>query len=177
MFDKAFAYIQNGLADNLAWLDHIFGKAERLVKNVNGKRVYSPNLYIGNNEYELITPDTRGIGNYSFFMLEEPQVLDYERGSRVRAVAPFSLIVWCDMRTINDDERDTEAVKQSILKVLAEHIWMRDGSFHVAKIYERAENVFKEFTLDEIDNQFLMHPYMGWRFTGEISIDTDCDAV
>lgn len=177
MFDKAFGYIQTALGSELSWLDHVFGKAERLCKIINGKRIYSPNVYVGSNEYELITPDTDGIGNYSFFVLEEPQTIEYDRGSRVNATAPFSLIVWCNVANIDtDDERNAESIKQSILQVLTNHVWMRSGSFTINKIFERAENVFKEFTMDEVDNQFLMHPYCGWRFQGEITIDTECES-
>ena len=44
LFDKAIAEIQRGLADNLGWLNHSFGRAERLVKMVGTKRVYTPNV-------------------------------------------------------------------------------------------------------------------------------------
>ena len=71
LIPSASGYIQEGLAKNLGWLNYAFGKAERLVKDYKGKRVYSPNLYVGKNEYELITPDSN-IGNYCFFVLDEP---------------------------------------------------------------------------------------------------------
>lgn len=177
MFDKAFGYIQDALSSELLWLNHIFPQAERLVKNINGKRVYSPNVYIGDNEYELITPDAQGIGNYSFFLLDEPQRIEYEDGSRIHATAPFSLVVWFDIRTVfNDDTRDMERAKRDVLRAVR-HTWMRHGRFHIDRIYQRAENVFKEFTLDEIDNQYLMQPYGGFRLYGEISIIEECETI
>lgn len=175
LFDKVIGYIQTGLASNLSWLNYAFGKAERLVKNYNGKRVYSPNLYVGKNEYELISPDS-GIGNYCFFTLDEPQDVSWEVGDNTYMKAPFSLIVWVDLRTIEqDDVRNTEAIKQDILRTLNGKIWMKEGYFHINRVWEKAENVFKGFTLDEIDNQFLMHPYCGWRFEGEIDCHTECE--
>jgi hypothetical protein len=79
------------------------------------------------------------------------------------------------MRTIEDiDQRDTESVKRQIIRTLNSGIWLRHGSIKVNKIYERAENVFAGFTLDEIDNQFLMHPFCGWRFTGEMGVSDSC---
>ena len=175
LFDRVFGYIQTGLANNLSWLNFAFGKAERLVKNYNGKRVYSPNLYVGKNEYELITPDS-GIGNYCFFTLDEPEDVSWEVGDNTYIKAPFSLIVWVDLRTIEqNDERNTEAIKQDILRTLNGKIWMKEGYFQINRIWEKAENIFKGFTLDEIDNQFLMHPYCGWRFEGVIDVHTDCE--
>ena len=38
-----------------------------------------------------------------------------------------------------------------------------------------AENVFKGFSTDEIDNQYLMQPYCGFRFAGKIEIEEDCE--
>lgn len=174
LFDKVIANLQQGLADTLPWLNHSFGKAERLVKIIGGKRYYSPNIYIGNNEYELIAPDSN-FGNYSFFVLDDPQTVDWNVGETSKYKVPFSLIVWVDMRTIEDiDQRDTESVKQQIIRALNGGIWLRHGSIQINKIYERAENVFAGFTLDEVDNQFLMHPYCGWRFTGEMRVSDSC---
>lgn len=166
LFDKVIADIQKGLAEALPWLDHAFGRAERLVKIINGKKIYSPNVYVGGNEYELITPDSN-FGNYSFVVLGEPQEVDWNPGD-VTMKTPFSLIVWVDMRTINDT-RDTEAVKAQIVGAL-NRILIHHGMMSINTVYERAENVYKGFTLDEVDNQFMMHPYAGWRFEGVLKI-------
>jgi hypothetical protein len=42
-------------------------------------------------------------------------------------------------------------------------------------VYERAENVFEGYSLDEVDNQFLMQPFAGLRITGELIVDEECD--
>ena len=177
LFDKPIGNIQDGLAQNVSWLDHIFGRSERLIKEINGHRYYTPNWYVAKNDYLLLTPD-QGFGNYAFFVMEEPQRLNWSVGQRTIIKSPFSLIVWVDMRSIMTlDERDTESVKQDLLRTLNGQIFVRDGSFEVMRVYERAENVFKGFTLDEVDNQFLMSPFAGWRFEGELLIRTDCISV
>lgn len=174
LFDKVIASIQRGLADNLGWLTHSFGRAERLAKFIDGRRYYTPNIYVGRNEYELIAPDS-GFGNYSFFVLDDPQKISWTVGETSKLTAPFSLVVWVDMRTIEDiDQRNTEAVKQQILRVLNGGFRLRDGAIKITRIYERAENVFAGFSLDEVDNQFLMSPFCGWRFYGEMTISDDC---
>lgn len=174
LFDRVIGELQQGLKSRLAWLEYSFGRAERLVKTIQGVRVYSPNVYVGRDNYELVTPDTVKKGNYSFFVMEEPQEVSSPLHDNVRIKAPFSLIVWVDMRKVSDDdERNTEAVKEEILLAL-EDITLRKGRFTVTRIYERAENVFAGFTLDEVDNQFMMSPYAGWRFYGEMMITNDC---
>lgn len=175
LFDKAFGYIQDALATNLPWLDHVLPQAERLVKMIDGKRIYSPNIYVGENEYEQIFPDSDDIGNYSFFMLDEPQSVNYDVGGRVQMSAPFSLIVWFDIRTLySDDVRDLEQAKKDVLRAVR-RTWMRNGYFYITEIFQRSENVFKEFTLDEVDNQYLMQPFGGFRLRGTIHIEEDCE--
>lgn len=175
LFDALFARMQETLHNELPWLDYAFGKAERLVKMIGGRRHYTPNIYVGGNEYREITPDSN-VGNYSFFVLREPQDINQQgRGLNGKIKAPFSLIFWFDMRTIEDDDvRGVEDVKQQILHVL-QRTYLRNGRFHVSKIYERAENIFREYTLDETDNQYLMHPFAGLRFDGEADCELPCE--
>lgn len=176
LFDRVIANVQEGLAENLPWLDHIFGKAERLVTEINGKRYFSPNVYKGDNEYIQLLPDNTELGNYCFFTLEDPQDVDWVVGGRTHLKTTFSLIVWVDMRTLEDkDERNTEMVKQEILRVLNGGYWQRHGKISVDRVYEKAENVFSGYTIDEIDNQYLMQPFSGWRFTGQISSSIPCE--
>lgn len=175
LFDKVIAEIQRGLADNLGWLNHSFGRAERLVKMVGTKRVYTPNVYVSGNDYLPLSPDST-LGNFSFFVLDDPQKVDWQPGIQGSYNVPFSLIVWFDMRTITDDvnNRDTEAVKAKILHILNGGFRMRYGRITINRIYERAENIYNGFSLDEVENQFLMHPYAGFRFTGEMFVEQPC---
>lgn len=174
LFDRIIGELQQGLKERLGWLDYSFGRAERLVKTIDGRRYYTPNVYIGRGNYENVLPDAVKIGNYSFFVLDEPQEVQHPMQQQVRIRSPFSLVVWVDMRKAeSEDERNTEAVKEEILLALND-ILLHKGGIVINKIYERAENVFAGFTLDEVDNQFMMSPFAGWRFTGEMWIENDC---
>lgn len=74
LLDRIIGNIQNGLVDNLPWLDFAFGRAERLVKmNANQKRYYTPNVYSGKNEYMEVCPDA-GIGNFCFFWVDDRKI-------------------------------------------------------------------------------------------------------
>jgi hypothetical protein len=97
----------------------------------------------------------------------------------VRVKSPFSLIVWVDMRRVEKkmqlaDQRNTEYIKEQVLGVI-ETAFLKKGAVKVTKIYQRAENVFQGFTLDEVDNQFLMSPFAGFRFEGEMIVTNDCN--
>ena len=175
LFDRVIQGLQDALGD-IAWLTHIFGRSERLVKMKNGMRYYTPNVYYGRDEYIQLLPDNRDLGNYCFFVMEEPQTVTYPMGIQNRVRAPFSLIVWVDMRTIGAtyDDRNTEQLKEQVLKTIKRG-WIKHGAVTVEKVYERAENVFQGYSLDEVDNQYLMSPFAGFRLTGEMQIDEECD--
>ena len=174
LFDAVIGGIEAGLSEQLPWMTNVFGRCERLVKMVDGVRRYSPNWYKGGDEYMLLTPD-QGLGNFCFFVMDEPEDVEWNVGERSRLSCGFSLIVWLDMRTVEDeDTRDTEAVKADILRVLNGGIRVRHGGFEINEIYTRAENIYQGFTLDEVDNQFLMSPFCGFRFHGKLKVFDVC---
>lgn len=183
LVDRVLWNIQNGLMDNVDWLDVAFGRAQRIVKMINGKRYYTPNVYVGSddyrgeNDYLDVSPDAN-IGNFSFFWIDDPQNVEWVPNRQSGIKYPFSLIVWFDLRNVYPgqlDNRNTEALKNEILNVLNGGFWLKEGNITVNKIYELAENVYRGFTLDEVDNQFLMHPFGGFRFEGVLSIVQPCN--
>lgn len=180
--DAVIGEIQKGLADNLLWLDAAFGRAQRLVKMQDGKRYLTPNVYCGGwnghgeNDYIEVSPDSH-IGNFAFFEVDDPQTIT--PGPWPREIkAPFSLVVWFDLRTIYEekDNRNTEQIKDDILHVLNGRAgWhLKGGRVVINKVYERADNIYRGYTLPETDNQYLMHPYAGFRFEGLLEFDELC---
>ncbi len=177
LLDIVIGNICQGLSDNIGWLDRTFGRAERLVKyDGSGRRYYTPNVYAGGNDYIEVSPDS-GIGNFCFFLVEDPQDVTMD-GQSVGIDASVSVIFWFDYRRIfnSDSIRNSEAVKREILDVLNGGFRLRKGRMTVKKIYEQAENIYKGFSLDETDNQFLMHPYGGMRIEFDISVEASCIA-
>lgn len=182
MLDRVLGEIQSGLVENISWLDAAFGKAQRLTKMMNGRNIITPNVYCGGwqghgpNDYIEVSPDSK-IGNFSFFEVDDPQTID--AGPWAREVsAPFGLIVWFDLTRVYEvaDNRNTERLKAEILHVLNGRAgWhLTDGRITINRIYERAENIYRGYTLSEIDNQFLMHPYYGMRFEGVLEFNELC---
>lgn len=182
MLDRIIGEIQYGLVENVWWLDVAFGRAQRLTKIQDGKRVVTPNVYCGGwnghgpNDYIEVSPDSK-IGNFSFFEIEDPQSIT--AGPWAREIkAPFGLIVWFDLTRVYNSlsNRNTEKLKADILHVLNGRAgWhLQEGRIAVNRIYERAENIYRGYSLSEIDNQFLMHPYAGFRFDGILEFSELC---
>lgn len=182
MLDAVIGKIQQGLVNNLLWLDAAFGRAQRLTKNIEGKRIVTPNVYCGGwnghgpNDYIEVSPDAK-IGNFSYFEVDDPQTIDPGPWAR-QIKAPFSLIVWFDLTRVygSRTNRNTEKIKSDILHILngRADFHLTNGRIVINKIYERAENIYKGYTLSEIDNQFLMHPFAGLRFEGLLEFDELC---
>ena len=174
LLDAVIEEINTQMASQLKWMTNIFGKVERLVKTINGRDYYSANIHTKDNDYLLIAPDS-GLGNFSFFVADEPEIIEYNRYDQTHFKTPVSLVFWVDMRTIPaGDERNIEGVKQEITRFLNGGLFLRSGRFFVDRIYNKAESIFQGFSLDEVDNQFLMQPYCGWRFEGEIEFLDTC---
>ena len=182
MLDRVIGDIQQGLVDNISWLDAAFGRSQRLTKMMNGKKIVTPNVYCGGwnghgeNDYIETSPDSK-IGNFAFFEIEDPQTIDAGPWAR-QIKAPFGLIVWFDLTRVYNTatNRNTEKLKAQILHVLNGRAgWhLTGGRIIINRIYERPENIYRGYTLSEIDNQFLMHPYAGFRFDGLLEFDELC---
>ena len=182
MLDRVIGEIQQGLVDNISWLNAAFGRSQRLTKMMNGKKIVTPNVYCGGwnghgeNDYIETSPDSK-IGNFAFFEIEDPQTIDAGPWAR-QIKAPFGLIVWFDLTRVYNTatNRNTEKLKAKILRVLNGRAgWhLTGGRIIINRIYERPENIYRGYTLSEIDNQFLMHPYAGFRFDGILEYDELC---
>lgn len=176
LIDKVLGQIQTGLIDQIGWLDVAYGRAQRLVKEINGKKYFTPNVYSGKNkDYVPVSPDSHK-GNFSFFWIDDPQNIDWIPNQQGAINTRFSIIFWMDLRKVlgSANDRNTEVIKIEILKALNGRIGLTDGRISISRIYEQAENIYKGFSLDEITNQFLMHPYYGFRFEGDLFINEPC---
>lgn len=177
--DAVISNIQKGLKDNLPWLDVAFGRAERIVKRIEGRNFYLPAIYRGGdrnpNDYIELSPDAQ-IGNFSFFWMLEPQRITWRPKIRGTIRSPFALIFWFDLRKVynNKTNRNIMSLEAEILSTLNGKFKMPTGAITIERVYHLAESIYREFTLDAVDNQFLMHPYAGLRFEGELIYEEPC---
>lgn len=177
MLDRVLGEIQQGLVDGVSWLDVAFGRAQRLTKVApNGRRYTVPCVYAGGwaghgtEDYIEVSPDSE-IGNFSFFAIDDPQTIMPGAGLK-QIRSPFGLVVWFDCRRVfgSATNRNTEKLKADVLKVLTGRsgFALTRGHIEVTRIFEQAINIYRGFSLDEVDNQFLMHPFGGFRIEGTL---------
>lgn len=171
--DAVFERARQHLLSSLPWLDEAFGRAERVAKEgYGGRRVYLPAIFARKwNDYTLLTPDS-GLGNFCFFVAHDPLEVEWGDRLQVPVSGRYSLVLWWDYRRIATGHQ-RGAVERQVLDALASLV-LPGGRLGVSKVYALAENIYQGFTLDEVDNQFLMHPYGGMRVEGVYSVAGSC---
>lgn len=170
LFDLVIGEMQDILASELSWLTHAFGKSQKLVKHREKNQYVYPGIHVGKNQYIDMFPTTE-YGNYCFFSLEEPQTVEFNKNRFNTLKATACLIFWMDLSKIsNSQDRRLENVKQEILTVLTRKMFIKSGRFTFNRIYEEAKEIYNGYSIQEIENQFLMQPYCGLKFTGELII-------
>lgn len=171
LIDAVIDQIQVSFADKLKWLDNIYPRAVKVAQKRENVTHIKPCVYKSGNDYEDVSPNDK-LGNFCFFLRSEPDNVKWEQYQDSEMLIPFSIIFWVDARKVTHD-RNTERIKADILHALRDTT-LAKGRVTVLKIYEEAENVYRGFTLDETNNQFMIHPYCGFRFEGEIKAIPPC---
>ena len=175
MIDRVLACIQDSLINNIGWLDYAFGRAQKLATQREQRTYYYPGVYVGKNEYLNVLPG-QGLGNRTFFMIDDPHTVDFNTRRYNTIKSPFSIVLWYDLTTIfkGTKERNTEEIKRQLLRVLTESVLPSGSRIEITRIYEQAENIFKGYSLKEIDTQFLMQPFAGLRIEGTLIYREEC---
>lgn len=174
--DKAIVQLQQLLKTELPWLRYSFGRAQKLVKKKDKSQYFYPGVHLGDREYLDVFPNDQ-LGTFSFFIMEDPQeFINYMPHAWNKIKTKFSLIVWVDLDLIfgKQKDRDTEAVKKEILDVLTRRAYLKRGSISISRIYEEAANIYRGYSIREIESQFLMQPFAGFRFEGELILQELC---
>ena len=173
--DVVIGELQDVLKLKLSWLKHSFGKCQRLTKIRENREYYYPAIHLKRGEYVSLLPE-QTLGNFSFFVISDPQNIDFNKNQFNTIKPKFSIIFWFNLDTIilNSNDRNIEALKAQILRVLTRETFLKKGTFTIEQIYEQSENIYKGFSLKEVDTQFLMQPYGGLRFEGELTFRELC---
>lgn len=180
LLDKILQDIQNMLMNKLEWLNYAFGRAYRLVEHRNdGNKFIYPAAYNGNGEYISLLPNDN-FGNFSWFDIYDPQKITQVVQSAPQYTFSGAIIFWYNINSIYDDTTVlyTEEIKDNIIRVLTTPgIITTIGKLKIDNIYERFENIYKDYSIEkiynnyvykgegiqDIDKQFFMYPYAGIR--------------
>jgi hypothetical protein len=174
-FDKIVVQVQDTLKAKLSWLNYSFGRSQKLIRKQGDKEYYYPGVHIRAEEYQSVEPNN-DLGNFSFFILSDPQEVDFNPHTTNNVKAKYALIFWLKLDTVfpNSTDRDTETLKADILKILTRELFLTFGRLSVTSIQEDSKNIYKEYSLKEVESQYLMQPYAGFRFEGDLLLNEPC---
>lgn len=166
LLDKVLQDIQKVLSEKLPWLNYAFGRSYKLVEHqTEGSKFTYPAAYIGNSEYISLVPNDN-FGNFSWFDIYDPQKITQVVQSLPQYTFSGALVFWYNLDSIYGDNTfiNTEEVKEEVLSVLTSPGLIKTiGRVSITEICERHENIYKGYSLENIDNQFFMYPYAGLR--------------
>ena len=159
--DRALASIATRLAD-ISWMNYSFGLCHKILDE-NGNK---PVLYLNDGlEHYPVYPN-EDLGNFSVFDRYEGDVVNDFPGRRINEYrTKVGLIFWGDLREIyaaDWRQRTREHVRADLMETL------RNSSFRYAKIeplefYYEGRNIYPDYSISELDSQFLMRPFVGMR--------------
>ena len=175
LLDIIIVKMQEDLKNQLSWLNYSFGRCQKLVRQKKDTPDYFyPAIHVGNRKYVNVFPET-ALRNFSFFNIEDPTTYKELAGGSSMFSAKCSVIFWVNLDLIfgAKKDRDAEHVKIQIMDVLKELRYI-DGRFSFTKIFETAENIYQGFSIKEVESQFLMQPYAGFRFEGILHYNKLC---
>lgn len=167
--DKVVAQIQDELKAKLSWLNYSFGRAQRLVTLRNKQNYFYPGVHIGKGVYINVLPD-QNLGNYSFLVIDDPQTVAFAPHAFNNVRAKYALVFWFNLNKVFPGvaDRNTEALKAQIVELITRDLRLTAGRISIEQIFEQPENVYKGYSLKEIDSQYMMQPFGGIRVEGEM---------
>lgn len=180
LLDKVLQDLQVALSKNLLWLNHAFGRAQRLVEHrLDDNKFIYPAIYLGSTEYLSMLPNDQ-LGNFSWFDIYDPQEITEVVQSKPQYTFSGAIVFWYNLRSIYPDDSVlyTEEIKDEVLTLLTTPgILTTNSRISITKVFERFENIYKGYSLEkvyntfvysgqgiqELDKQFFMYPYAGLR--------------
>ena len=180
LLDKVLQDLQVALSKNLLWLNHAFGRAQRLVEHrLDDNKFIYPAIYLGSTEYLSMLPNDQ-LGNFSWFDIYDPQEITEVVQSKPQYTFSGAIVFWYNLRSIYPDDSVlyTEEIKDEVLTLLTTPgILTTNSRIAITKVFERFENIYKGYSLEkvyntfvysgqgiqELDKQFFMYPYAGLR--------------
>ncbi len=184
LIDKVIKEINDSIADSLPWIENRFGQAESIRKKKEGTTIPGgqivtfPAIFSGkkDNGYLSLLPDTDN-GNYSFFVIKDPErIQNFNPNQFQRFSIDYSFIVWYNITTVVDPEehRNRELVKKTVIRALSSITKKKLETLTIDTIEKDPDRIFREYSFNEIDSQYLIHPYAGLRINGKLSFKDNC---
>ena len=162
LLDKEIKNIQTVLS-TLSWLEKSFGRAFKGVRLKEGRKVTYPAIFQQwkKDYYDAFPNDN--IKSYSFIFPDPGEITEYNIKGKHEIQRNISIILFFDLEQIDNtlQYRFIELLKEDVIIVLAT---LKPGKLEINDITDDVEEVFSDFTVDEIKTEFLGDKYGALKF-------------
>jgi hypothetical protein len=177
----AVKQIRSDLVSHFALL-RWFGIAE---KRVNADGIIYPAVYQSTSkDYLNMLPNDNWKPGYGFFDVSDPQEILHDKEENGPQVWPtfqanLSIIVYVDVSRLYTTPGDyryvKQVIKEQLLDILHRKLTTLQGFYTSKRMYEKEiEQIYKGYTVKEVDRQYLQIPYYGLRIEGEVIYQDTC---
>lgn len=183
LFDEAINEFNQRLAVELPWLTYLFGQSEPMSRKLgNGGVQVFPSVYAGENhenEYQSVLPDElfgsgSEIRGYSFFEIGSPTYDSFKITSPVNYLdADVGIVFWFNLKKVLSDPeeyRNWDLAIFNIIEAIKKCSQSFSGVVTPLNYTKKASEIYKEYSLKEVDQQFLLHPFAGVRVNCDMRI-------
>ncbi len=175
--DKRIETIAGHMTD-LTWLSYSFGLTERDVSFKDGKENIIPTIYQEINAKDPLSLMPSDLYDAFSFWVKEPEGIFSSNSTRLKY--KVSCIFFCDLKQIapSDNYKVTKTrIRQDILRFFRTHENAGFGQLNIISIIDDdITQVYKGFTLNQIDNKYRMLPKYAIRVNFELSFLHECES-
>lgn len=172
------------LYEEFSWLEKSFARAiirSEKRKNAAGTEFnyIFPGMFsrVGDDVYDYLNMmELDNYDAYSFFLaLDTEDSIDYEELQN-QYRRRLDNIVWLNLEKVDSTKGYDylEEIKQDVRNKIKEN---RFGTIEIVSIEDEPEAIFREFSLETTDTQFLCYPYRGFRMIMNVTYDEPCGEV
>lgn len=157
LIDSFIVEFNTGIVQSLTWLNNPLGRLQELSRNLDGGLVRVPAAHTINGEYIDLLPDDT-LTNYSWFDFDPIEFKSFRIPAKFKARGTWKLFL--DLNSIyeNKDPRYLENVKYEIVNALGS-LTLKTGAFRGGSISERIQDVYKGFSITNVQDRYFMQPY------------------
>lgn len=170
--DAKIAEIQEALKTaSLPWNEISFARAYKHARLKDGSKVYYPAVFQGTGKDYLSLFPNDNLDSYSFTYLDQPQDLRDDDNGIHYFESEIKIIVVYQPGKIGSlyDNRFSERLKYDVIQAL--HLV---PDLEVNTTYDEIDECFSDFTVEEIESQYLSERYGALRFDCSVKFSNDC---
>lgn len=174
--DKSIEEIRAALSA-IPWLTKAFGRSYLSYKKVGNRVEFFPQVYQGDGEDLLNVMCNDNLNAYCFFKVNDPGTyVEFNKHTYSRICYNVSIIFWIDFSKLGltYNHPENELVKRDVNRVLNSLVLSNHNSFDLELVYEDPKNVWSDYTLDLIKDNFRAYPYHSIRFQGKLCYLENC---